>query len=137
MVGAAAVVVGPIDEETQMKVAVTSRGPSLESTIDPLFGRARYLLVLDTDTGEFTAEDNTENLHAPQGGEVLTAEAVVSLGVKVVLAGSIGPKAYATLEAAGINVCTGRSGPARDAIEHFKSGRLNPVTKPNVAGRWA
>ena len=33
-----------------MKVAVTSKGTSLDSVIDPRFGRAPYILIVDTDT---------------------------------------------------------------------------------------
>ena len=136
MVGASAVVDGPTHEETQMKVAVTSQGPSLESPVDPRFGRAKYLLVVDTDTGGFTAEDNAQNAGAAQGAGVQAAQAVAGLGVNVVLTGNVGPKAFMTLQAAGIDVCIGASGTAKEVVEEFKSGRLKPVTKPNVAGHW-
>jgi predicted Fe-Mo cluster-binding NifX family protein len=119
-----------------MKVAVTSQGPDLESPVDPRFGRAKYLLIVDTDTGQFTAHDNTQNLNTPQGAGIQVAQTVSNLGVEVVLTGNVGPKAFTTLQVGRIDVCTGASGTARDAIEDFKSGRLQPVTKPNVAGHW-
>jgi len=31
-----------------MKIAITSTGPDLEAQVDPRFGRAQYLLVVDT-----------------------------------------------------------------------------------------
>ncbi|MDH3567576.1 MAG: dinitrogenase iron-molybdenum cofactor biosynthesis protein, partial [Desulfobacteraceae bacterium] len=33
-----------------MKIAVTSRGKDLDSPVDPRFGRAAYILVVDTKT---------------------------------------------------------------------------------------
>ncbi len=36
-----------------MKIAITSKGKDLESEIDPRFGRAAYILVVDTDSLEF------------------------------------------------------------------------------------
>jgi predicted Fe-Mo cluster-binding NifX family protein len=50
-----------------MKVAVTSQGQELSSEVDPRFGRAGKLIVVDTQTGQFQAHDNTVNLHAVQG----------------------------------------------------------------------
>jgi len=44
-----------------MKVAVTSQGDTLDSQVDPRFGRAAYILIVDTETLEFEAFDNNEN----------------------------------------------------------------------------
>lgn len=50
-----------------MKTAVTSQGPEMSSAIDPRFSRARYFVVVETDTGDFSAVDNSVNLNAIQG----------------------------------------------------------------------
>jgi predicted Fe-Mo cluster-binding NifX family protein len=119
-----------------MRVAVTTQGFDLESPVDPRFGRAKCLLIVDDDTGELTAQDNAPNLNAMQGAGIQAVEAVAGLGVQVVLTGNVGPKAFTTLQPAGIDVCIGVSGTAEEAIHDFKAGRLIPVTKPNVAGHW-
>lgn len=41
-----------------MKLAITAKEVSLGSETDPHFGRARKFILLDTDTGQFTAHDN-------------------------------------------------------------------------------
>ncbi len=44
-----------------MKIAVTSQGDTLDSQLDPRFGRAAFFIVVDTETLEFEAFDNYEN----------------------------------------------------------------------------
>ena len=82
-----------------MKIAVTSQGPDLNSQVDPRFGRAKSFLVVDTETGEFSVHDNTQNLNAAQGAGIQAGRTVVDLGVSAVVTGNVGPKAFATLQA--------------------------------------
>ena len=49
-----------------MKIAVTSQGSALSSQVDSRFGRAPYLIVIDTQLQGFTAHDNSENASAVQ-----------------------------------------------------------------------
>ena len=64
-----------------MKVVVTSQGTNLDSAVDPRFGRAKYFVLVDTETVQTTAHDNTQNLNAPQGAGIQAAQAVFRLGV--------------------------------------------------------
>ena len=50
-----------------MKVAVSSQGQSLEDKMDPRFGRTKHFLIVDTDTMEYRAVDNKQNLQLAQG----------------------------------------------------------------------
>ena len=120
-----------------MKVAVTSQGPDLRSQVDPRFGRARYFIVVDTDSGEFTAHDNTKNVDAVQGAGIQAGRAVVDLGVAAVITGHVGPKAFGTLRAANVKVYPGASGTVKEAVEKFKAGQLQGAEKANVEGHWA
>ena len=120
-----------------MKVAVTSQGPDLSSQVDPRFGRARYFIVVDTDSGEFTAHDNTKNVDAVQGAGIQAGRTVVDLGVAAVITGHVGPKAFGTLQAANVKVYPGASGTVKEAVEKFKAGRLELADKANVEGHWA
>ena len=120
-----------------MKVAVTSVGLQLDSAVDSRFGRARCFVVVDTDTGEFTAVDNAQNLNAAQGAGIQAGRTVVELGAKAVVTGHIGPKALATLRAGGVAVYTGASGTVADAVEQFRSGTLAKAQTADVEGHWA
>ena len=119
-----------------MKVAVTSQGPNMPSEVDPRFGRAKYFIVVDTDTGEFTAHDNAQNLNAVQGAGIQAAQNVVNLGVDAVITGNVGPKAFTTLQAGAVKSYIGATGSVSDAVEQLKAGQLECVSKPNVEGHW-
>lgn len=120
-----------------MKVVATAEGSNLDSPVDPRFGRARYFLLVDTETGNVTAHDNVQNLNAPQGAGIQAAQAVVQLGAEAVLTGNVGPKAFATLQAGQIAIYPGAAGTVRQALEELRSGRLQPAAKANVQGHWS
>jgi predicted Fe-Mo cluster-binding NifX family protein len=120
-----------------MKVAITSQGPKVESEIDPRFGRARYFIVVDTESGQFTTHDNQKNVDAVQGAGIQAGRTVIELGAGALITGHIGPKALDTLQAAGVEVYSGVSGTVQDAVGVFKRGGLETVDKPDVEGHWA
>ena len=119
-----------------MKVVVTAQGRDLDSPVDPRFGRARYFLLIDTETGQFTAHDNMQNLNAPQGAGIQAAQMVVQLGAEAVLTGNVGPKAFTTFEAGQVAVHAGATGTVREALEELRSGRLQPAAMATVEGHW-
>jgi predicted Fe-Mo cluster-binding NifX family protein len=120
-----------------MKVAVTSQGRELGSPVDPRFGRAMFFAVVETETGEFTAADNSQNLNAAQGAGIQAGRNVVELGAQAVITGHVGPKAFATLQAGGVVVYTGATGTVAEAIQQFKAGTLKRSTGADVEGHWA
>lgn len=119
-----------------MKIVITSQGTSLESPVDPRFGRAKHFVLVDTNTGELSAHDNSQNLNAPQGAGIQAAQAVAQLGAEAVLTGHVGPKAFTTLQAANIAVYTSVSGTVKEAIGQFTSGKLKSAAKADVEGHW-
>jgi len=120
-----------------MQIVVTAQGPNLDSQVDPRFGRARHFILADTESGAFTVHDNVQNLNAPQGAGIQSAQAVSRLGAQAVLTGHVGPKAFTVLKAANISVCTGASGTVREAIEAFKAGKLQAAQNADVEGHWS
>lgn len=119
-----------------MRVAVTASGTTLDATIDPRFGRAKYFLVVDTDSLDSQAVDNVQNLQAAQGAGIQAARTVAALNVQAVLTGHVGPKAFAALQAAGIKTCTGACGTVREALQTFLAGNLPPIEAADVEGHW-
>ena len=108
-----------------MKFAVTSQGLELTSPVDPRFGRAKYFLVVDTETEENHAVDNAMNLNTVQGAGIQAGRKVIDLGVEAIITGQMGPKAFATLQAGGVSIFTGATGTVANAIEQFEAGDLN------------
>ncbi len=119
-----------------MKVAITSQGPDLDSAVHPHFGRAECFIVVDAETGDSTVHDNSQNANAVQGAGIQAGRNVINLGVKAVITGSVGPKAFATLHAGGVEVYVGAGGTVAEALEKFKAGELECVEKANVEGHW-
>jgi predicted Fe-Mo cluster-binding NifX family protein len=120
-----------------MKVIVTAQGPNIDSPVDPRFGRARYFLLIDTDTRECSAHDNAQNLNAPQGAGIQAAQTVARLGAEAVLTGHVGPKAFTALQAAGITVYTGASDTVQKAVERLVAGGFSAADGADVEGHWA
>lgn len=119
-----------------MKIAVSSQGKDLDSRIDPRFGRASYFLIIDTDDNSFEVLDNGENVQAPQGAGVRSAQIVARKEVDVVVTGNIGPRAFDTLSAAGIKAVTCEEGTIAQAVERVKNEDLKPTDGANVRGHW-
>ncbi len=119
-----------------MKIAISAQNCSIDAALDPRFGRAKCFIVTDTETGEFSVHDNKVNLDAVQGAGIQTAKNVSDIGVEAVIAGNVGPKAFAVLAAAGIKVFSGTSGTVRTVIDAFRAGSLVEIQRANVEGHW-
>ena len=119
-----------------MKVAVTSKGTLLDSEVDPRFGRAPYILIVDTDTWAFEVVDNSDNVNAFKGAGIQAATMVSDKGATVLMTGYCGPKAFTTLEAAGVKVVDDVTGKVRDAVKALKEGKVTYATAANKEAHW-
>ena len=119
------------------KIAVTCEEASLDSQVDPRFGRAAGFLIIDPDTMEFEYIDNGATQTMAQGAGIQAAENVARSGAKILLTGNVGPKAFQGLEAAGIKIGQNlESGTVRQAIEKYKAGDVDFATTSNKVGHW-
>ena len=118
-----------------MKIAFSSTGRDLDSEVDPRFGRCAYFLIVNPDDMSFEAFEN-ESMTLGGGAGIQSGQFIASKGAQVVVTGNIGPNASRTLNAAGIVVIAGVSGPIKDAIERYKKGELSPTEGPSVADHY-
>jgi predicted Fe-Mo cluster-binding NifX family protein len=118
-----------------MKIAMSATGRTLDAEIDPRFGRCQYFIIVDPDTMQFEAVENSSAM-AAGGAGISAAQMIAGKGVEAVLTGNCGPNAYQVLSAAGIKVITGVSGKVRDALQDYKSGKLQASSQPNVPGHF-
>jgi predicted Fe-Mo cluster-binding NifX family protein len=107
-----------------MKIAVTAQGGSLTSELDPRFGRAGWFVIVDTETGEHEALDNSTGVNASSGAGIASGQKIVDSGVNTVITGHCGPNAERVLTSAGIRIVQRTGGTVAEAIEAFKKEEL-------------
>lgn len=103
-----------------MKIAISATEGSLGGQIDQRFGRAAWLLVIETETGELLeAINNSTGKEAAQGAGISAAALVADKGVQALLTGRVGPKAVPVLEKANVQIINDTSGSVRDVVANF------------------
>jgi predicted Fe-Mo cluster-binding NifX family protein len=118
-----------------MKICVTATAASLDAQIDPRFGRCSYLVIIDSETMQFEPVPNTA-AGVSGGAGIQAAQTIANKGVKLLITGNVGPKAFQALSAAGIEVVTAAFGSVREAVEKFKRGELSTAGAPTVGGHF-
>ncbi|HHX77864.1 MAG TPA: dinitrogenase iron-molybdenum cofactor biosynthesis protein, partial [Firmicutes bacterium] len=89
-----------------MKIAVSAMGDTLESSLDPRFGRAQYFIIVEPEQAGNAAVINNTSLPAGGAG-IATAQLLADKGVEAVITGNVGPNAMKVLKAAGIDIYRG------------------------------
>jgi len=119
-----------------MKIAITTTGKDLSSPVDPRFGRAQYILILDQDGSLLEAVDNSPNVNAMRGAGIQAAKLLADRRVDVLMTGHCGPNAFRTLNAAGIKVVIEQSGTVREALDRLNRGEVKFADAANVEAHW-
>lgn len=105
-----------------MKLCITATGNTLEARTDSSFGRAPWLILVDTDTLAFEAVENS-NARASQGAGIAAAQLISNKGADGLLTGRVGPKALSALQASGIAIFEGLiDSSVREAVSRFNQG---------------
>lgn len=117
-----------------MKICITSSGESLDSPLNPRFGRCPYFLIVDTETKEVQAVENA-SAGAARGAGIAAAQKISDLGCGVVITGNVGPNAFYALNAAGIKVFTGAFGKScEEALKDYNEGNLTEASAATARG---
>lgn len=117
-----------------MKIAVSASGNTIDAAMDPRFGRCAYFVVVDSETSEFQAIENTGATQG-SGAGISAAQAVGASDAEAVVAGNFGPNAFGALSAAGIAVYQFAGGTVRDAVEAVIDGTAQPVGDATVGDK--
>jgi len=118
-----------------MQIAVSAIAPGLDAEVDPRFGRCQYFIIVDPETMQFEAIENSSAM-ASGGAGISAAQMITGKGVEAVLTGNCGPNAYQVLSPAGIKVITGVSGKVQNAVQDYKAGKYQASSQPNVSGHF-
>ena len=103
-----------------MKIAVSSTGKEMDSKVDPRFGRADYLVIVETTSGAIVQViDNLEARNASQGAGINAASRIAEAGAQAILTGRVGPKAADVCKKAGIEMVNDVSGSVDDAVQQY------------------
>jgi predicted Fe-Mo cluster-binding NifX family protein len=86
-----------------MKIAITSTGNSLESTLDQRFGRCSYFLIYDSETKGFEFIPNP-NKDAQEGAGPASVQLVASRNVQKIISGEFGIKIKSLLDSLKIQM---------------------------------
>jgi predicted Fe-Mo cluster-binding NifX family protein len=116
------------------KIAITASEGSMKAQVDPRFGRAAYVILVDPETLEYEGVANQKSRRAAQGAGIQAAALVARYHPAVLLTGYCGPKAFHTLSAAGVPVYLGVTASVPEAI--YSTGKLTISQSPNVRSHW-
>ncbi len=119
-----------------MKIAITTSGNDLNAPLDTRFGRAPKFLIYDLEAKTIEIIDNEQNLNAAQGAGIQSAQNIARQGVKALVTGHCGPKAYRVLQAADIKIYNTNAATVSEALEFYVAGKLAEATNADVEGHW-
>jgi predicted Fe-Mo cluster-binding NifX family protein len=107
-----------------MKIAIPSTGETLTSPISDTLGRAPFILIYESSTGEFDSIENP-GFQIQDGSGLKASDIVLKNNVKVLLTKEIGRKSYSALQKEHIKIqLLKSSGTVKSVINKYlkKSG---------------
>ncbi len=95
-----------------MKIAITSTGNTMDSIVDPRFGRCAWFLIYDTETllHNFLKNPAAET---EEGAGPAAIKFVAEQGVQKIVSGEFGVKIRPLLEELGIKIITNKESEMR------------------------
>jgi len=121
-----------------MKIVITSTGNTLDSPIDPRFGRCPFFVLVDSETTEFQAVEN-QAMMTPGGAgiHIQAAQFVADSGAEAVITGNVGPiMPPPPSPLRGSGVLTGATRTVGEMLTTFRNGQLQDVTNAMVAAHY-
>lgn len=107
-----------------MKIAIPSTGETLTSPISDFLGRAPFILIYESGSGEFDSIENP-GFKIQDGSGLKASDIVLKNNVEVLLTREIGRKSYSVLQKEHIKIhLLKSSGTVKSAINKYlkKSG---------------
>ena len=110
-----------------MIIAVSSPDGKFNTEFNPRFGRCKFFIIMDTDTGEWESKPNPA-ADARGGAGPQAVQFLSGAGVEATITGRYGPNAFTTLEAAGIRAYIADAGTPEELLDRCIAGTLEEVT---------
>lgn len=115
-----------------MKITVSARGKTIDSEMDPRFGRTAGFVLFDTETGQTAYLDNSAQIGLAQGTGIKAAQMIADAGTDVLITGQMGPKAAQVLSRPGIKVLGCINGTVQEAIQSLERNELNELVSDTL-----
>ncbi|MCD4750772.1 MAG: NifB/NifX family molybdenum-iron cluster-binding protein [Thermoanaerobaculales bacterium] len=115
---------------------MTASSEGLNAPVDSRFGRAPFMVFIDSETGEAESRPNLAAT-AGHGAGTQAAQAVSRGGAEVLLTANCGPKAFELLRAAEVEVFSIVGGTVSEAYEAWKNDSLTRLENANAASGWS
>ena len=113
-----------------MRIAITSNGQDLNASFSPVFGRAPYFIIVDTENMNNIRAIVNDAMNVARGAGFRAAQNVIDQNVEAVLTGNIGPNSFDILQRAGIKIYSVNASTVKDAIDMFLNGNYVEITAP-------
>ncbi|MBT3188372.1 MAG: NifB/NifX family molybdenum-iron cluster-binding protein [Anaerolineae bacterium] len=109
-----------------MKIAISSHDGKKDTEFSTRFGRCDFFVFIDSETSLWETKPNPAK-SASGGAGPQTVQFLAENGVEATITGRYGPKAYTTLEAAGIRTFVAKEGTPEELLEKFLAEELEEV----------
>jgi predicted Fe-Mo cluster-binding NifX family protein len=109
-----------------MKVIVSSQGKDLDSKISPVFGRAQWFILVDTDDMSHESYENPSTSQS-SGAGIMAAQFVLKKGPASVLSANVGPNAFEVLQTGSVSCYIAKSGTVKETVEAFMNKELEKM----------
>ena len=113
-----------------MKIAISSIGRGLESSIDVKFERCHFFLILDLKKNSLLPIENKSKDRPHEIGGMV-GHLIANEKVDAVITTDIGPSAFDIFKRHGIWIYKAE-GIVEDAVRNLKQGKLTEITKATV-----
>lgn len=110
-----------------MHLLISAQQPGLDSPVEKRFGRAPWLIKIESDSQLWEALENP-GVNQSGGAGVAAAQFAIDHNIDAVISGDFGPNAARTFRAAKIPMFCFSQGimTIQDAVEAYNQGTLNP-----------
>lgn len=108
-----------------MSICITADSAYINGRTGEYFGRSKYFIFIDPDTGEFDVAQNSAACMSNAG--VRAAGLVLRNRPSAVVTGRIGKNALKALRKAGIAVFISGNTTVSEALDKYKAGKLETI----------
>ncbi|MFI4910478.1 MAG: NifB/NifX family molybdenum-iron cluster-binding protein [Sedimentisphaeraceae bacterium JB056] len=105
--------------------------------ISERLGRSPWIAIYSQEDRSWRFWENTQNLNAPQGAGIQTAQNIINAGAQVLITRNAGPKAMRVLQQTDIEIFEAPSGTnITECINLYEKNELKQLEDANVEGHW-